>query len=82
MLLRAKRLFPKKNNKILHVPAVLNTAIDSTGAGDIFLSMFFALNLSKNFTDYEKLIAYIFLPVFMLIRLEIDFVLMFWIFIK
>ena len=52
-----KGCFLKKNNKILHVPAVLNTAIDSTGAGDIFLSMFFALNLSKNFTDYEKLIA-------------------------
>ena len=52
-----KGCYLKKNNTILHVPCVLNTAIDSTGAGDIFLSMFFSLKLSKNFSDHESLIV-------------------------
>ena len=51
-----KGCFLKKNKTILHVPCVLNTAIDSTGAGDIFLSMFFTLETSKLFSDYELLI--------------------------
>lgn len=46
----------KKNNDIIHVPCVLKPAIDSTGAGDIFLSTFFALELSKAFSSYELLI--------------------------
>lgn len=46
-----------KNNKIVHVPCVLNTAVDSTGAGDIFLSMFFSLELSKYFSENELLIT-------------------------
>ena len=50
----------RKNNKALHVPCVLNKFIDTgdtTGAGDIFLSMFFTLKVSKLFSDYELLIA-------------------------
>ena len=46
----------KKNNKIINVPCVLKPSIDSTGAGDIFLSTFFALELSKVFSGYELLI--------------------------
>jgi len=52
-----KGCYLKKDNTILHVPCVLNTAIDSTGAGDIFLSMFFTLKLSKKFSDHESLIV-------------------------
>ena len=44
-----KGCYLKKDNTILHVPCVLNTAIDSTGAGDIFLSMFFTLNYQRIF---------------------------------
>lgn len=51
-----KGCFLKKNNTLVHVPCVLNTAIDSTGAGDIFLSMFFTLETSKLFSNYELLI--------------------------
>lgn len=50
----------RKNNKVLHAPCVLNKFIDTadtTGAGDIFLSMFFTLKISKLFSDYELLIA-------------------------
>lgn len=46
----------KKDNKIINVPCVLKPSIDSTGAGDIFLSTFFALELSKVFSNYELLI--------------------------
>jgi len=52
-----KGCYLKKNNKIIHVPCILNLAIDSTGSGDIFLSMFFALKISKLFSDYELLIV-------------------------
>lgn len=52
-----KGCYLKKNNTIIHVPCILNFAVDSTGSGDIFLSMFFALKISKFFSDYELLIA-------------------------
>ena len=51
-----KGCFLKKNKTLMHVPCVLNTAIDTTGAGDIFLSMFFTLETSNLFSDYELLI--------------------------
>jgi len=52
-----KGCYLKKKNRIIHVPCILNYAIDSTGSGDIFLSMFFTLKVSKLFSDHELLIA-------------------------
>ena len=34
----------KKNNKLIDVPCIINISVDSTGSGDIFLSMFFITN--------------------------------------
>ncbi len=46
----------KNNKKVVYVPCIINTSVDSTGAGDIFLSMFFISIISKNFTKVESLI--------------------------
>ena len=46
-----------KKGKTIHVPSVITTSVDSTGAGDIFLSMFFTLKISKRFSDYEALLG-------------------------
>jgi len=51
-----KGCYLKKNNKILHVPCIINVSLDSTGSGDIFLSMFFISKISNNFSDIESLI--------------------------
>jgi len=47
----------KKKGSIIHVPCVLNSSIDSTGAGDIFLSMYFIFKIAKKFSDYEALLG-------------------------
>ena len=52
-----KGCYLKRNDKIIHVPCILNFAVDSTGSGDIFLSMFFTLKVSELFSDHELLIA-------------------------
>ena len=46
-----------KKGKTIHLPCVINSSIDSTGTGDIFLAMFFTLNISKIFSDHEILIV-------------------------
>ena len=39
------------------MPSVINSSIDSTGSGDIFLSMFFTFKISQKFSDYEALLG-------------------------
>tara|TARA_B100000900_G_scaffold416265_1_gene450745 strand:+ start:17361 stop:18827 length:1467 start_codon:yes stop_codon:yes gene_type:complete len=51
-----KGCFIRKNNKIIFVPSVINISIDSTGSGDVFLSMFSISKIAKNFSDIESLI--------------------------
>ena len=52
-----KGCYLKKNNKLIDVPCVINISVDSTGSGDIFLSMFFITKISNSFSDIESLIA-------------------------
>jgi len=52
-----KGCYLKKNNTIISVPCIINTSVDSTGSGDIFLTIFFISKISKNFSDYESLIT-------------------------
>ena len=51
-----KGCYLKKNNEIIYVPCIVNISVDSTGSGDIFLSMFFVSMISKNFSEIESLI--------------------------
>ena len=48
-----KGCYLKKNNKLIDVPCIINTSVDSTGSGDIFLSMFFFFLGFKN--SYNKI---------------------------
>ena len=52
-----KGCYLKKNNKLIDVPCIINISVDSTGSGDIFLSMFFITKISNSFSDIESLIA-------------------------
>ena len=52
-----KGCFLRKKGKTIHVPSVINNSVDSTGAGDIFLSMFFTFKISQKFSDYEALLG-------------------------
>ena len=52
-----KGCYLKKNNKLIDVPCIINTSVDSTGSGDIFLSMFFITKISNSFSDIESLIT-------------------------
>lgn len=51
-----KGCYLKKNNKIIYIPCIINISLDSTGSGDIFLSMFFISLISKRFSEIESLI--------------------------
>lgn len=52
-----KGCFFIKNEKVIHVPCIIKSSIDSTGSGDIFLSMFFISCISKQFSDIESIIS-------------------------
>lgn len=43
-------------NKVNYVPCIINISIDSTGSGDIFLSMFFISQINKRFSFTESLV--------------------------
>ena len=51
-----KGCYLKKNNQVFFVPCIINASIDSTGAGDIFLTMFFIARLFKKFSSLEAII--------------------------
>ncbi len=51
-----KGCYLSTKNKIYYVPCVVNISIDSTGSGDIFLSMFFITQIYKKFSLIESLI--------------------------
>ena len=49
-----------KNNKISFIPTILKPSIDTTGSGDIFLSMFSFLSISGKFnTDEISIISHV-----------------------
>lgn len=49
-----------KNNKISFIPTILKPSIDTTGSGDIFLSMFSFLSISEKFnTDEISIISHV-----------------------
>jgi rfaE bifunctional protein nucleotidyltransferase chain/domain len=52
-----KGCYLRKSNKLIFVPSIINSSIDSTGSGDIFLAMYIIMKVAKNFSEYESLIC-------------------------